>query len=577
MKTTNRSANDLFSLIPFKSGKISEISETTAASPVSSNERINFHIGNPALSEELVVAYLRIVLRLPGSSQPELYNEELFGNVLGLEQNNFEKITFFRDLIKGSVAYSPRGGFQIKEPILLIKSFHHWLTTKQDEALSYDTGERSGKREIIIASGGRNESMRILLHSINSFSEHLPATVFYWNTKLPSGVEDIHSMTNTMLPVNEELMIDVLQTYFVTNHSFPVYLVIGNELSEQSRRKLRLISLKYPLYFIEVNDSENHHSLAREAGLRNRVLRILSMGFLDKRFTDSSIVFLCGEPELLKVFEAVHFQLKGTPSASDILLMQYFIEHPLASFMSDQKLSPNAEYSPGSVIDEQLPPYILGRAKSLLNKSEKILSRQTGVSNKVSKIPSRLLEKIDLKLQRPEDYFSRMDAVPLFDELCQNFFKENWTKKLIKSAEYVFCKEHPEYTPEYTVLVSGSSRTALGLLGYHCGIKEVISCDLSWNYEHCFSKNTLIPLNNRFELDVAGICDVIEDRARLTEVEKSGIAVVINNPHNATGKCFPDDAIAKIIVEALIAGLFVIDDLAYQNVIPMSAISTICL
>ena len=40
-----------------------------------------------------------------------------------------------------------------------------------------------------------------------------------------------------------------------------------------------------------------------------------------------------------------------------------------------------------------------------------------------------------------------------------------------------------------------AARTALALLGFHCGIREVIIPDLSWTYEHCFPEVTAVPLN----------------------------------------------------------------------------------
>ena len=45
-------------------------------------------------------------------------------------------------------------------------------------------------------------------------------------------------------------------------------------------------------------------------------------------------------------------------------------------------------------------------------------------------------------------------------------------------------------------------------------------------------------------------------------------AVVINNPHNATGKTLNGTAIRALIRYCLQHGLYVIDDLAYQNVVP---------
>ena len=63
-------------------------------------------------------------------------------------------------------------------------------------------------------------------------------------------------------------------------------------------------------------------------------------------------------------------------------------------------------------------------------------------------------------------------------------------------------------------VVSGSSRTALGLLGFHCGIREVIVPDLSWTYEHCFPSVCAVPLTPGVALDADAIISVVQGQAR---------------------------------------------------------------
>ncbi len=568
MKEKNSSIDRYFSLKPFKAGKISEISETTAASPVPPAERVNFHIGNPASDERLILSYLSIILHLPDDTVLEKFDAGVICDLLGLSPKYEDQIKFFYSLIKNTVAYSPRGGFLAKTPIPLIQSFHKWLTVTQDEPLSYDTGEKSGKREVIIASGGREETLRVLLHSVSLFAEHLPATFFFWNVTMPVGTNDIASLRTISVPDDEAKLISVLKEYYAHNKPGPVYLVLGKRPTEQARRELRSISLEHPLYFVEINDAPNHISMAREAGLKKNVLRILSMGYLNKKLKDSSVVFLCGEQDLLKVFEAVHFQLKGTPSASDIQLMEFLLLH--ADYLKSEKRSETnqaLEIKPELEIDDSFPQQKLNDAGKVVNRMAAILNDKIARVEKFESHFTDILERIEKRLEKPADLFPNQTAFDIFSELVENLQENAWPEKLIHSAEYVFCKEHPEYDPNNTYLVSGSSRTALGLLGFHCGIEEAVTCDLSWNYEHCFPKNHLVPLTDSYEFDVPAICAKIEEMATSDVGINSKKAFVINNPHNATGKYFPEADVKTIITCALSFGLYVIDDLAYQNVI----------
>ena len=51
--------------------------------------------------------------------------------------------------------------------------------------------------------------------------------------------------------------------------------------------------------------------------------------------------------------------------------------------------------------------------------------------------------------------------------------------------------------------------------------------------------------------------------------------MVINNPHNATGRIFDEDAIRKLITYCLQNKIRLIDDLAYQNLAPVADFSVI--
>ena len=60
-----------FRLKPIRAARVSEISETTAAAPVPTEERVNFHIGNPLQDARLSSAFLRIALGI------DVHQEEL--------------------------------------------------------------------------------------------------------------------------------------------------------------------------------------------------------------------------------------------------------------------------------------------------------------------------------------------------------------------------------------------------------------------------------------------------------------------------------------------------------------------
>ena len=71
-----------------------------------------------------------------------------------------------------------------------------------------------------------------------------------------------------------------------------------------------------------------------------------------------------------------------------------------------------------------------------------------------------------------------------------------WSQALQRSFLSAFCRQNGQYRPEACLVTSGSSRTALGVLGFHCGITEVVIADLSWSYEQCFPPVHAVPLTD---------------------------------------------------------------------------------
>jgi hypothetical protein len=113
---------------------------------------------------------------------------------------------------------------------------------------------------------------------------------------------------------------------------------------------------------------------------------------------------------------------------------------------------------------------------------------------------------------------------------------------------------------ESCVVVSGSSRTALGILGFHCGITEVVVPDLSWSYEQCFPQVHAVPLTESLELDPDAIIDKLEELRRSDPSWSERGALAINNPHNATGQVFNEEAIRKLIIYCLEHNIYIIDE-----------------
>jgi aspartate/methionine/tyrosine aminotransferase len=565
-----------FRLKPIRAARVSEISETTAAAPVPSEQRINFHIGNPLQDARLSSAFLRIALGLD-VHQESLCDSEPAAllEYLGWESSDKPKLELIIRTIQKSSPYLPRGGYSRKNPHTLITSFRSWLENQQ-EPLHYDTGEQSGRREIILASGGITETIRILLFALSSYLQVTPSRILCYRCELPPPVQAIPNLLFENLAADERFAREQVEQFLTHAPETPTFLLIGGPLGEETRRKLRLLSIERPLYFIEANNAPNHLSLAREARLVQRVMRLLTPAIFAPRLDALSTVFIAGNADLLNVMENVHFNIKGTPSASEVEFLIYLLEQKLVDLPS----GPSADVPQGKPSFDGLASGIAAEAilPQLAERTERHLERLLNAH--AGKLEHSLLgfeEKSALLARRMQaawhdgimDEFSAVEAKELLDQMVQNIHLPSWCQALQRSFLSAFCKHQPQYRPDACLVVSGSNRTALGILGFHCGISEVVIPDLSWSYEQCFPKVHAVPLTPSLGFDGNAMIERVKQLCQQDQSWRKRGAVAINNPHNATGTILDEEAVRKLIRYCLQNDLYIIDDLAYQNVAPV--------
>ncbi len=563
---------EFFELKPIRAAKVSEISEATAMSPVAPEERVNFHIGNPVQDNQLYSAYLRLAMGIDVTDERfGIDSSDQITEHLGLPPQDAVKVSFVADLIRKSAPYSPRGGFLKSKPHPVILRFNDWLSKEQQEPLSYDLGDKTGKREIILASGGKLEALRVLFQSLSDFMAAGPVTVFTFGIDLPPYLRKFPGIVFIESGEDESAMIDLLTEHFSSRELSPTFLLMGDVVSEESRRQLRQISLSKPLLIVEANDAPNHLSLSREARMMDRVIRFITPGVLDPRLGDFSITFIAGNSDFLQVIETVHFQLKGTPSSTEIELLGYLLSNSRNDAESGKMINLEVEYEGITGVPAfESVGRIVSRVEDRLEKivSDGSLLLENAVAGFENKVASHLETSLRHAERTHIDRFQDYDATGLLDEIERNIQDGKFEAELSSSYLGVFLNHHPEYRPANAFVASGSSRTVLSLLGFHCGIEEVIIPDLSWTYENCFPKVVAVSLTEDFQLDVEAIMHLVETRvASDPDWTKHG-AVAINNPHNATGQIFRNEDIVRLMKWLLNRKIFIIDDLSYQNVKP---------
>ncbi len=565
----------LFRLKAVRAARVSEVSETTAAAPVPDEDRINFHIGNPLQDARLSSAFLRLALGLD-IHQEELSETDLAGLIdhLGWEAVDKPKLEFLIRAIRRSVPYTPRGGYSTKNPHVLVNHFYAWLENQQ-ESLHYDNGERSGRREVILSSGGMQETLRVLLFTLSGRLAHLPARILCYNYDLAPSSKAIRNLLFEDLPPDEPAAYDRIVEVLAGQPQHPTFMILGTVPDEVTRRKLRKLSTDQPLFFIEANNASNHLSLAREARLVQVVIRLLTPAIFSPRLRDLSTVFVAGNAEFLRAIESVHFNLKGTPSASEMEFLAYLLEQPLITApKNNHSTMPQARPAADGLVLGSMTltalPHLMNRAErhleSLLSAHTELLSHSLKTLDDKTALYSQRIQGV-WKSPVPDE-FANLEVRELLDRLITNIDRKAAIQALGRSFLSAFVKHQPQYELESCVVVSGSSRTALGILGFHCGITEVVVPDLSWSYEQCFPQIHVVPLMESLKLDADAMIQKAEDLCRRDPSWRRRGAMVINNPHNATGRVFDEAAIQKLVIYCLENNIYFIDDLAYQNMMP---------
>lgn len=566
-----------FQLKSIRAARVSEISESTAAASIPKNERINFHIGNPLQDPRYDSAFLRVALGLDVHQESlRVSNPDCFLEALGWEKADQSKLEFLMRLIQRSSPYMPRGGYSRKNPHFLIKAFSEWLANQQDP-LNYETGEMFGKREIILGSGGVDEVLRVLLFVLSSHLEKIPIRIMSYRYVVLEPLKEIPNLLFADLSTDEQIACEQIGAIIHNPPALPTFLILGDLLSEDVRRRLRRASIDHPLFFIEVNDADNHHSLAREAKLVQRVIRLLTPGIFTPGLHDLSTVFVAGNADFLNIIENVHFQLKGTPSASEIELLIYLLEQdliltdPTESYQIPQ-VKPRVDGLKFGLPGESSLPQLADRVETHLGnlierETQSLTNALANIEDKANRLAGNIQNAYFVDLY---DEFSEIEAKDMLDLLVDNLRDRDWIQKLQRSFLSNFLKHQPQYHQEDCLVASGSSRTALGVLGFHCGLSEVVIPDLSWSYEQCFPKSYSIPLTSSFELDVNGIIGKVEDLIQQDASWSQRGAVMISNPHNATGRVFKEADLRRLITYCLQRQIYVIDDLAYQNLAPVN-------
>jgi len=574
MASSTSDPMDYFQIKPLKAAKVSDISETTANASVEAGEKVNFHIGNPVFDDRLLSRYLACITGIANIHSPVADSElQSLIETSPWEPAQISDIQFLDNVIRQSVQYAPRGGYSSKNPNDLATLIQHWFQEGQLEGLKYGLGGESELREIVFASGGHYENLRVLFHGLSRTLVHTPAHILYQGMNVPEYLQTFSALHFTPITHANKSLLSRVKEQTAAHPQRPHFLILTSIPDEEIRRELRRLSLTAPLFFVEMNNALNHESLAREAGMLNRVLRFISPGTIHHALSESAISIVAGYAEYIRIFETIHFQLKGTPSASEIALCTYQLNKKQNQSGDDTHL----DNITGQASPDLSPEFAFPAQETFT----RIANRITEVAGRIAHSTGNVLSHVSRQAEKPGDNitsFGRRDT--LFDPFVGDQ-RHEFVEGLLAGANPAisshdleqaflsqFHQHHPEYDAGALHVVSGSSRTALSLLGFHCGVHEVIVPDLSWTYEHCFPSVTAVPPCESQALDVESIIALVRFKLEQNPDWQQYGAVVLNNPHNATGQVFEKADLRKLLRWLLANGITVIDDLAYENVSP---------
>ncbi len=548
---------------------VGEISRMTAESGVPAEKRVDFHIGNPVWDPRLNRLYNAI---LSGANffDPEAADfseEDFLGELDDPAQRAAFRLIF--EASEKSVAYAPQGGFSPRNPGTLTRQLKAHFLQEEIPVLPYDFGESTGRPEFALASGGRPRVLALLLQLIQEEIEGKATQ----SACLGDSTFLLHSRPAFAYTLRRE-------TFHTETLPADIgFLFLFDIFPETERKQLVQWILEHDLFLIEANQSHNAESLAALPGMKKRTLRVLAPDFLHPELRFSSLCFLLGPVEWISRFNRFHFKKMGTPSASEIKLLSFFLTEsgtfhwerwglfqkksdPATSFVAS--LEPADEQFPGLVVAQKI-------ARNLETRTARISETAANLAQKIGRRTEETVQTLTTRLSR----FGRFDpfggksqqevAALFFSHLNDPLFAQ----ELQESFLSVFHALHPDYDAGSLVLVSGSARMALSLIADAWGIEEVVVPDFSWTVGDAFPRVTSVPLKDDFSLDVTRFVRVLQNKLETDPAWPARGAVILNNPHNATGHIWPKETVAAILQFCLQAGIRVIDDLSYADVLPV--------
>ncbi|MDZ7260728.1 MAG: hypothetical protein ONB05_01220, partial [candidate division KSB1 bacterium] len=228
-----------FALKQIPPSKVAEISKATAESGCLAEERIDLHIGNPVQDPRLDELYTRLVFGNTLKNFDELSWSEQQPKILETFSNPVRpKMAqlLFKTIEKAN-PYMPLGGFNPQKPGTLVRQIHAWLTVGQDEPLDYAIGESGSAPEIAITSGGKVETLKLLLQVIEEYLKGLDKNIISLEESLsPATTRAYHGKIYTIQGTENELWQQLNR--LVENPSHHIgFILIHKIYSKECRRK----------------------------------------------------------------------------------------------------------------------------------------------------------------------------------------------------------------------------------------------------------------------------------------------------------------------------------------------------
>ncbi len=592
-----------FELHKVQPSKIAEISRTTAEADVPQEHKIEFHIGNPVQDEHLDQLY-NLLISGADFEQTQLHNYQHLLQEL-LQESDTPKLRQLWELIfstaEKAVAYMPTGGYNPKAPGTLIRQFRNWLLGGQDEALGYSIGEDGQPPEIAIVSGGLQEALNLLLQVIEEYLLNERKNIVAFPLPLDAAVRRAFRHEIFIVPESSNDILTEVEFLLNQRQNQVGFLLVQEIYPASVRKGLVELALAYQVMIIEANDAPNTVSLAKEVGLApggrgDRVLRIVSPQVIDPRLAHIALAFFMGRYDFVEAFNLLHFKKKGTPSATEIKLLSFLLNEQgqldeerwytlgNAAKKAEQNL-PN--YSTGYKIaagsHRGIPPYVStpGGLERFVQIARDIGQYTTQVVTQVTQIASRLSERWQDNLDRINEKFpsvpTRWSALhdPLAglfaSEVVEEFFSHledvDFVSQLDQAFLAAFHQVHPEFNANCIGSISGSARMGLSTMVEVWGLSEAIITDLSWTIEDAFPKTIAVPLDANLRLDAEQLIATVRSHLAADSHWSEYGVLVLNNPHNATGRINDEASIARVLQFCLENEIRVIDDLSYFNVV----------